>query len=124
MQMPGAGPSARKLMGGWFKKAPLSLSAEVFNWSRLYRILEGREMVKRVLDAPTDVESKADAFVYLCVQGTEEDLPLIDRYIDNAEKVEDFNPAFNNGGFRFEKRAPNNQGRPAARGAEVPANLG
>ncbi len=70
MQMPGAGPSARKLMGGWFKKAPLSLSAEVFNWSRLYRILEGREMVKRVLDAPTDVESKADAFVYLCVQGT------------------------------------------------------
>lgn len=115
MLMPGAAPSARKIMGGWFVKVPVAYGSEVLNWANLHRIPEARQMALRMLDSTLDAESKADALMSLSQFGLPEDLPAIDKFIDNPEVVFEFNSTSFMGEVQVDAQGPPNNGAPVPR---------
>lgn len=110
MSMPGAAPTARKMMGAWFMKVPAAYGSEVLNWSNLYRIPEARQMALRMLDAQIEVEMKADALLSLSQFGLPEDLAIIDKFIDNAEVTDEFTPARQFGNVQVNPLGPPKNG--------------
>lgn len=113
MQMPGAAPSGRKIMGAWFLKAPVIYGSEVLNWSFQHRIPEARQMALRMLESPVDPELKADAFMSLSLFGLPEDLPIIDKFIDKQDVTHEFNLANLPGDVQVDAQAPPNDRGPA-----------
>ena len=112
MAMPGAIPSARKIMGAWFLKIPVHYGAEALNWANQHRIPEGRQMGLRMLDSKMEAEFKAIAMLGLSQFGTAEDLPVIEKYIDNAEMTDEFTPSNLPGEMRLDSQGPPNNGLP------------
>lgn len=113
MQMPGAAPSGRKIMGAWFLKAPVVYGSEVLNWSFQHRIPEARQMALRMLESPMEPELKADAFMSLSMFGLPEDLPIIDKFIDKPDVTHEFNLANLPGDVQVDAQAPPNNKGPA-----------
>ncbi len=92
MAMPGAAPAARKIIGVWMLKAPVTYGEDLLSIAGQVRVPEARNMALRMLDAPVETQAKAQAFWSLEQFGLPEDLPLIDKFIDNAEVTGEFNP--------------------------------
>ncbi len=116
MQMPGAAPSGRRIMGAWFLKAPVVYGSEVLSWSFQHRIPEARQMALRMLDAPMEAELKADAFMSLSLFGLPEDLPAIDKFIDKQDVIYEFNLSNLPGDVQVELQGPpKNFGQPKPR---------
>lgn len=112
MAMPGAIPSARKIMGAWFLKIPVNYGAEALNWAYQHRIPEARQMTLRMLDSKMEPEMKATALLGLSQFGTAEDLRVIEPYIDNAETTDEFTPTNLPGEMRMDSQGPPNNALP------------
>ena len=110
MALPGAIPSARKIMGAWILKVPVTYGAEALNWANQHRIPEARQMALRMLDAKMEPEYKATALLGLSQFGTAEDLPAIDKFLDNEEVTDEFSPSNQQGEIRLEMQGPPNNG--------------
>ncbi len=108
MAMPGAAPCGRKIAGAWFLKTPVSYGSEVLSWARQHRIPEARNVALRMLDSQIENEFKVDAFLSLAIFGTPEDLPTIDKFIDDQTVVDEFNPPIMPGDVRVEAQGPLN----------------
>ncbi len=110
MAMPGAIPSARKIMGAWFLIATVAYGPEALNWANQHRIPEARQMALRMLDSKLEAEYKASALLSLSQFGEPQDLPIIDKFIDNSEVTDEFNPTNLPGGMRLDLQGPPNNG--------------
>lgn len=115
MLMPGAAPTARKIMGAWFLRVPPVYGSDVLNWANLYRIPEARQMSLRMLDSQIEPEMKADALLSLSQFGQPEDLPAIEKYLENAEVTDEFNPTRLSSEVRVDNQGPPGNRAPAPR---------
>ena len=101
MSQPSSRVCIRKLLGKWMLKAPLSMGEEVLGFSNLYKVPEGADMARRLLQAHTDKEVVSKALLCLARFGDVGDLDLIDKYVDDMT-VLSLDAAIQAGPFRVE----------------------
>ena len=102
-------------LGKWFLKAPVSMAEDIISIAHQTRLPEGADIARRLLGTPAEAGSKAQALVSLAKFGTAADLDLIDKFVDDATVLENFEQEPRGDGIREERTAPPTRGTRHAR---------
>lgn len=103
---PSARVSTRRMLGKWMLKAPVTMAEDVISIAHQTQVAEGADMARRLLAAPAEDAAKAQALICLARFGSVEDLDLIDKFVDDATVLEQFEQGDRGDDIRVERIAP------------------